>query len=995
MMRWASRFSILNIAVSLAITTTPTLVQDLDLNHLPPSVARRCLSAIVALLLACGILALPAGATPVSSEVRTRTNIDRGWSFALGDAQNPARDFGYGTAAFFFAKAGYGDGPASPKFDDRAWRKVDLPHDWAVEMAFDPNGSGNHGSKAVGPGFPSHDIGWYRKTIAIPASDEGRRIAVEFDGAYRDAVVWFNGHYIGEEHSGYSSFRYDLTDYVNYGGPNVLVVRVNASVEEGWFYEGAGIYRHVWLTKTDPLHLAQWGTFVTSLLSGPDATVTARAKIQNDDDHERKFTVDEEIFDADGHSLAARHGDPVTLAAGTTGEYTAELPLRHPALWSIETPVLHRLVTTIREGNSVRDRFETNFGVRAIRWDPNTGFWLNGRNIKLKGTANHQDFAGVGIAMPDALQAYRLERLKAMGVNAYRTAHNPPTPEMLDAADRLGMLVIDEHRMMGTTPEIADQLRRLVVRDRNHPSVILWSVGNEEWALEGNELGARLTKLMQAQVRALDPTRPSTVATSSGDKRGSSTTTEVAGFNYRTQHDADDYHKAFPNTPIVMTEEGSTFATRGIYFDDRAGAHLAAYDKPQRPTGSSSIEQGWRAVVERPWMSGMFVWTGFDYRGETTPFGWPAISSQFGMLDTTGQLKDSAYYLKSWWVDAPMVHIVGHWTWPDRLGQQIPIWVYSNAESVELTLDGRSLGRRDMPRNGHLEWAVAYQPGVLVANGFRGQKLIASEQVVTAGAARLVKLRAEGLPVGADGRRIVVVTVSASDAKGAFAPTAGNLISFATSPGAHIIGVGNGDPSSHEADQFVDKYSVERITGWEIADLPANDGKGPFPSPAGLAWRDPFQWYPPGSGPRTPGAFLLRATWQSGSQGGGQRTLFLPLLSPTQRVFVGGEDLTAKLKTDDGGQSLQVSAAAGPREITVLVPDHGEEALRKLKENGIGGSNVAYVQSVEKAPAWQRSLFSGYAQVLVEIDAAAGGTLTATAPGLRPSSIALKSVESR
>ena len=686
-----------------------------DGAHVPTGVMSRPRVSIAGLIAALCLSLIPVGsasasqgqASPAAAPApapRERINIDADWRFALGHATDPARDFGYGTAPFFFAKAGYGDGPASPKFDDRAWRRLDLPHDWGVEVPFTPKGEANHGSRAIGPGFPENDIGWYRKTLPISGQDRGRRVAVEFDGVFRDATIWFNGHYIAEAHSGYSGARYDLTDYVNYDGPNVLVVRVNVSTFEGWFYEGAGIYRHVWLTKTDPLHIAPWGTFVTSAVNGADAVVTARASIANEDRREHQFTVEQEIVSPDGGRLAVEISPVQKIARGGSVEVASALTLKNVRLWSLDHPQMHRLITTVREDGEVRDRYVTPFGVRTIRWDANTGFWLNGQNIKLQGTNNHQDHAGIGVALPDEMQVFRLARLKAMGANAYRASHNPPTPELLDAADRLGMLVIDEHRMMGTTPEIRDQLDHMVLRDRNHPSVVLWSVGNEEWAIEGNALGASLARLMQDRVHDLDPTRPATAATSGGDQVGISSTTEVAGFNYRTQHDAEAYHRAFPNTPIVMTEEGATTATRGVYVDDLEHVHLAAYDRPQRPTGASSIEHGCRAVVEHPWLAGMFVWTGFDYRGETTPFGWPAISSQFGMLDTTGLFKDSGWYLKSQWSAEPVAHIVGHWTWQGQEGKPIPIWVYANAEEAELSLNGTSLGRHRVPPNGHLEW---------------------------------------------------------------------------------------------------------------------------------------------------------------------------------------------------------------------------------------------------------------------------------------------------
>jgi beta-galactosidase len=957
------------------------------------------MSLLLALALSTSAL-VPAAAVPLpvpytaeSLAPRERINIDADWRFAKGHAQDPARDFGYSTAPFFFAKAGYGDGPASPRFDDRAWRRVDVPHDWGVEVPFDAKAEANHGSRAIGPGFPENNIGWYRKTLSIPESDRGRRIAVEFDGVFRDAVVWFNGHYIGREHSGYSGVRYDLTDYVNYGGPNTLVVRADTSTFEGWFYEGAGIYRHVWLTKTDPLHVAHWGTFVTSELNGADARITARATIVNDDGKERQFTVDQEILSPAGRRLALVSSEQRTVARRATADIATTVDLKDAQLWSLEQPRLHRLVTTVREGGQVRDRYVTDFGVRTIRWDADSGFWLNGRNIKLKGTNNHQDHAGIGVALPDEMQVYRLERLKAMGGNAYRVSHNPPTPELLDAADRLGMLVIDEHRMMGTTPEIRDQLDRLILRDRNHPSVILWSVGNEEWGIEGKEIGARLTKLMQERVHELDTTRPATAATANNDGRGISTTTEVAGFNYRSQHDVDVYHRDYPRTPIAMTEEGSTFATRGVYFDDRGNVHIAAHDKPQRPTGSSSIEQGWRAVAERPWMAGMFVWTGFDYRGETTPFGWPAISSQFGMLDTTGAFKDSAWYLKTQWSDAPTAHIVGHWNWAGREGQPIPIWVYANADEAELTLNGRSLGRRRIPAYGHAEWQVPYAAGKLVATSYRGGKRLATDQVVTTGAARSLALEVER-PDSLDGRgEIAVINVSARDTTGRSVPIAADDVTF-TVRGAEILGVGNGDPGSHEEDRFVDNYAVQGFEGWQIADLPA--GTVTLPDLAALNWRDPFRWYAPGSGPKTPAAFVLRAhVAQTGAPAAtGRRTLFLPDLGEGQRLFVGGTDLTARAKREGAGWSLVLDDAAGT-DVAIVVPGKAEAALARLEEVGIGGKNLAYLQTVSPAGAWHRRLFNGHAQVIVRLEEGKSAELVATAQGLRTATASLSAPAKR
>jgi beta-galactosidase len=750
----------------------------------------------------------PPSAQTLDEIPRERISIDRGWRFALGDANDPTRDFGFGTTDFFYAKTGFGDGPASLNFNDAGWRLLDLPHDWAVEMPFDRRARADHGFKAVGPGFPTSSVGWYRRAIDISGSDRGRRITVEFDGIFRNAQVWFNGHHLGTEPSGYAAAVYDLTDYANYGGANVLVVRVDASIGEGWFYEGAGIYRHVWLTRTDPVHVAQSGVFVSSTTAGGNAQVVAETRIANDGDDAADVSIDQEIRDPAGRSVAFAAGGTQRIDVARERVIATTLACPDAKRWSIETPSLYRLVTTIRRGRSIIDRVETPFGVRTVRWDAATGFWLNGRNVKLKGVNLHQDHAGVGTALPDALIEWRLGRIKAMGANAIRVAHNPATPELLDAADRLGLLVIDEQRMMGSTPTLLGQLDRMVLRDRNHPSIILWSVGNEEWAIEGNEIGRRLTKRMQDRVHRLDPTRMTTVAMSGGMMTGSGAVAEVAGANYRKNHDLDAYHLKYPITPVVLTEEGAMRTTRGVYADDRAKAALAAYDRPPDSKYQSNMEDAWRFVSARPWLAGMFVWTGLDYRGEPRPFGWPAILSQSGMADLTGEFKDNGWFLKSQWSAPPMVHVLPHWTWPGHEGQPIAVWVYGNTQAVELFLNGRSLGRKSMPQAGHLEWGVPYQPGVLEARAFAGGKQVASDLVATAGTPAALRLSTDRSVIAADSRDVAIVSVVAVDRRGRVVPIANNKVTFTIEGGGRLIGVGNGDPAGHDPERFVDPNEI-------------------------------------------------------------------------------------------------------------------------------------------------------------------------------------------
>jgi beta-galactosidase len=933
---------------------------------------------------------VPAGKAPA---VRERLSMDKGWHFALGDATGFQKDFGHATVPFFFAKAGYGDGPASPKFDDRTWRSVNLPHDWAVELPFDWRGDGNHGSKAIGKNFPQNSVGWYRRSFVIPKQDEGRRIVAEFDGIYRDATVWINGFYLGEEHSGYSSTHYDLTNYLNYGGENVLVVRVNASIEEGWFYEGAGIYRHVWLTKENPLHVAHDGVFVRSEVKGKDADVAADVTVQNDGAEAAQFTVEEQVLDASGKAIATAEAVSGSVAAKSARDLSGELRVHDARLWSLEDPYLHKLVTTVRVAGQIVDRYETSFGIRTIRFDPDHGFFLNGKHVELKGTNDHQDHAGVGTAIPDSLNEYRVQRLKAFGSNAIRTSHNPPTPELLDACDRLGMLVLDENRQMGTTPEVMDQLQRMILRDRNHPSVILWSVGNEEWSLEWSETGQRLTREMQAFVKHLDPTRLSTVALSGSGGNGNSASTEVLGFNYYLQHNIDQMHARYPSRPIVGTEESSSMHTRGVYADDLDHQHLVAYDYESNKK-HASIEEGWQYHISRPFSAGLFYWTGFDYRGETTPFGWPAISSQFGVLDACGFFKDSAYLLQSWWTEAPMVHLLPHWNWPGREGQPVDVRVYSNADEVELFLNGQSLGRKAMPKNSHLEWKVAYTPGKLTARGYAAGKEIASDTVETTTAPAALQLTPNHTEM--PGETVSVIEVRVNDAQGRFAATASNLVSFKLTGPGKILGVGNGDPSSHEPDQYLETVSTIAFTSWkthatEVTSLGAeaatdfNDSA--WPAATDPRW-DETRIDPPASLYR--GVFVLPELPADAAV-----KLVLRSVGEKQSISLNGHILAADQPRSPHGYEFVLDRKlllSGKNVLTVLATRFNESDKKEQAFHWNDGGPAA-IQLTLPAPQWQRSVFNGLAQVIVQSTGQAGEiTLEATAPGLAPATIKLRAL---
>ncbi|HJV68013.1 beta-galactosidase GalA [Ideonella sp.] len=936
--------------------------------------------------LLCVAAIAPSIALAAEAEPRERLLIDDGWRFAYGHAWDAEKDFRHGLRAFFFAKAGYGDGPAEPNFDDRAWRRLDLPHDWAVELPFDSRGDTNHGSKALGRPFPENSVGWYRRELAIPATDQGRRIAIELDGVFRDSVVWVNGHYIGREHSGYASVRYDISSYLNYGGRNVVAVRVDATGTEGWWYEGAGIYRHVWLSKTGPLHVGHWGTFVRAEVKDQRATLTVDATVVNDGPQGERFALDHEVLDPDGRRVATRRLPAQAVGADSKQDTRVQIDVPAPRLWSLQTPQRYTLVTRVRRGGQVVDRYETPFGIRTLRFDADQGFFLNGEQVKLHGTDNHQDHAGVGIALPDALHDWRLRRLKEMGVNAIRSAHHPATPELLDACDRLGLLVIDEHRVMGTAPEIRHELERLVRRDRNHPSVILWSVGNEEWAIENTEIGTRLAREMQAIVKRMDATRGLTLAaSSSGGPEGTAVGSEILGFNYKAQHDIDAMHKRFPERPVVVTEEGLTFATRGIYADDPARVHVAAYDKPSGGASTASIEQAWRFNAERPYIAGMFVWTGFDYRGETTPYGWPAISSQFGMLDTTGAFKDSGWYLKAAWTKAPVVHLLPHWNWPGKEGQPIDVRVYGNTEEIELLQDGRSLGRQPLARYGHLQWSVPYAPGELTARGFNGGRLVASQTVATTGPAHTVSMTTDRTTLRADGRDVAVLELTVRDAQGRIVPLADNELRFDATGPLRLLGMGNGDPGSHEADKPADRYRFAPLRDWAIRDEARPEALADAARAADAkAWRDPFQWLPEDKRPAPAPYHALRMRFPRPAMAAGERMeLFVAEIVPGQQLYLNGAAVATR-PTGDGRVLVEIDPARLKDENELLwhlkAPASG---LQPLVDAAQAGARWAQLRVTTPAGPWQRRVFNGRAQLIVQSTGATGrAVVTASGAGL-------------
>ncbi|HWA71829.1 MAG TPA: beta-galactosidase GalA [Polyangiaceae bacterium] len=916
-----------------------------------------------------------------SSQVRERISLDAGWRFAFGHPHDTGKDFGHATSYFsYLAKAGYADGPAAKDFDDRDFRELDLPHDWAVELPFDKRAGHSHGYRALGRNFPDTSVGWYRRKFFVPETDLGRRISVEFEGVFRDSQVFVNGFFLGREPSGYSGFHYDISDVLNYGGDNLLAVRVDATFEEGWFYEGAGIYRHVFLSKTAPLHVVPDGIFVSSTLLNGSADIQARATIENQSASTAAFEVDFTILDPERRPLDTQTLNGRRLAPGESAEFASTLALKKPRLWSLETPILHRLLTTLRIGGDIVDRIETPFGIRSLRFDPDHGFFLNGEHVLLKGTNNHQDHAGVGTALPDALQDFRIRTLKAMGSNAYRCSHHPPTPALLDACDRLGMLVIDETRLMGPGPSQLDELERMIRRDRNHPSVVLWSLGNEEWAMEGTITGARIAATMQAAAQRLDPTRRTTVAISGGWGKGISTVVDVMGYNYIQHGSTDAQHAQFPNQPGVGTEETTTQSTRGVYVTDAARGHSAPV---ANGTSGGNAETGWKYYAERPYLAGLFYWTGFDYRGESNPFGFPAVSSQFGILDSCGFPKDGYYYLKAWWGAEPVLHVFPHWSWPGREGQPLEVQAFSNADEVELWLNGASLGRKAVEKNGHLTWQLDYQPGELLARSYvRGREVQSTRQQTTT-QAQALRLSVDRNELFADGSDIAAVRVSVVDSEGREVPTANSTITFQLSGPGRILGVGNGDPSSHEPDRY---FSTPRVVEIERFREQTMTGGG---EPPGIALHfDDSRWPAAFTAAKaeepTGGNRIFRAHFQSPEWPTDARVrLLLRHFGSEQTVYLNGKALASFTQQESGPlPEVELSRTLllpGQNVLAVVAAGYRDQRARERAER----VRPARLRIDPPAPLYRRALFNGLAQVIVQGSVEPGElALTASSPGL-------------
>ncbi len=746
------------------------------------------------------------------AQSRQRLSMDLGWKFKLGDFPDAK-------------KAGY---------NDHNWRTLNLPHDWGIEGTFKKDAPG--GGSA---GYLPSGIGWYRKHFTVPERLLNREVKILFDGVYMNSDVWINGHHLGNHPYGYTPFYYNLTPFLK-KGENVIAVRVDNSRQPNTrWYSGSGIYRNVWMITTDSLHIAHYGVYVTTPVATADSgVVRIQTTISNDLAGAQKGTLTSVLLDAN-NKVVARASKDFLVNGGKTTKIAVQVPVDKPHLWSLQTPYLYTLRSTIVRNGEKVDEMVTPFGIRRIRYDTNRGFFLNGKHIKMKGVCLHQGGGVVGAAVPAGVWERRLKELKEMGVNAVRTAHNPPAPEFLDLCDRLGLLVMDEafdtwtvgKRKYGYQKYFDEwgtrDLAAMILRDRNHPSIVLWSVGNEIPEQSMNK-GAAIARKLVDICHRLDPTRPVTSACdkiaddSNPTKPAFMKQLDIVGYNY-----ADRWHKrrelfyapdkiAFPNRKMIGTEAVSIHGIRGYYSLGRDPNEV----HPNYNFNMIRSEQLWKFIDTHDYVIGYFIWTGIDYLGESF---WPNVNASSGALDLCGFKKDAFYFYQSLWTDKPVLHLFPHWNWSRRLsgeGQIIPVLAYTNCDTVSLYLNGKFYGEKriSFPRQGtsggwnhydrprvlpttgdlHLEWDVPYEPGVLKAVGKKDGKTII-EEVRTTGAPAAIRLSVDKSRIVANGRDVTHIKVEIVDKAGNVVPTADNLITFDLKGPARIIGVGNGNPRDHES----------------------------------------------------------------------------------------------------------------------------------------------------------------------------------------------------
>lgn len=729
-----------------------------------------------------------------SQNVRQRLSLDKGWRFYQGDIAFPiitGHGMSYGNA-----KAGKSWGAAAPEFDDTDWRLVNLPHDWSVEMPYDSTDN-------LSQGYRKRGFGWYRRNFKLSPEDKGKHLEIQLDGVATHCTVWFNGTVVERNFCGYNSIYIDVTPYAYYGDElNTIAVRVDAVQQEGWWYEGSGLYRHSWLVKRSATHIATDGVFAQPIKNASgNWTIPVEATIENTGKLPATIDVESTLFDKAGKKIVSGN---TSVSINNLAETVAKLsiPVTNPELWSCEQPTIYTVKTVLREKGIVIDSVITTCGFRTIQFSANEGFFLNGKPVKLKGVCNHQDHAGVGVAVPDALWEFRLRKLKEMGVNAYRCAHNPPAAEFLDACDRQGILVMDENRNFNVSDQYVGQLEWLIRRDRNHPSVILWSVFNEE-PMQGTENGYELVRRMSAHVKTLDTTRPVTAAASGGlsSPKNVAHAVDVVGMNYQSRN-YDKIHETYPNMPITSSEDASAFMVRGEYVTNKELCLHDSYDTQWASWGTNH-RKGWKLVNERPFLAGCFIWTGFDYRGEPQPYIWPAAGASFGIMDQCGFPKAAFYIHQAQWTEKPMLQLIPHWNWPaDSIGKPIKIMGLTNASKVKLLVNGKLMEEKAVDKYEMVDWKVPYQPGKIEAIGYdKDGKEVSRFKTETTGQPLRLQLIADRSSLLGDGYDAMPITVQALDARGRAVPTANIPVEFEIRGAGSIIGLGNGNPNSHEAEK--------------------------------------------------------------------------------------------------------------------------------------------------------------------------------------------------
>ena len=717
-------------------------------------------------------------------------NLDYDWRFHRGDIAmqktNSHAD------SYSSCKSGAVVGPAGKIWNDADWRTVNLPHDYYAESDFNENNLLSHG-------YRTRCNAWYRKSFLLDEELEGKELFICFEGTAVNAEFYLNGSLMERSFSAYTETFFNITDRAYFDGrPNILSVYIKGLETEGWWYEGAGIYRHVRLYAKNKMHIAHNGIFGKPVLKKGTKnswTVEVETMLENSAYAEDTASVKATILDGET-PIAEQILENISVAGDTQKAVLQKLSVSRPERWDVDNPKLYNLVVEIMQNGKCVDSEKTRIGFRTFHVDAEKGFFLNGRPLKIMGTCNHQDHAGVGVGVPDSVQYYRIKRLKEMGTNAYRCAHNLPAKEILDACDEIGLIVMDENRRFESRTEVLEYLDIMVKRDRNHPSIIFWSLFNEE-PLQNTEEGAKIFRRMKSRVLKLDDTRLLVGAMNGFSMEGAGLEMDVTGINYSIKA-VDELHALHPDRPIIGSENNSAVSTRGCYVTDMEGAQvLNNYDEETVKWGQL-VRETWDFTRKRDYFAGIFIWTGFDYRGEPTPFTWPSVSSQFGIMDTCGFAKDSFYFNQACFTTKPMVHILPHWT--HKKGDTVRVMAVSNCDEVELFLNGKSLGRKPSDVCETAEWQVEYAPGRISAKAYRNGKCVAKDEQRTAGKPYAIRLMPEAASIMNDGADTAIVNCAVVDKKGIIVPYADHLIHFDIDGDGYVRGVGNGDPNSHELD---------------------------------------------------------------------------------------------------------------------------------------------------------------------------------------------------